>query len=105
MEYKIEGRQINLAEEKYWILSGELNNYSIEQLSQAITDMEKVFNGVYPSSSFYGEVVFCVEYDKDLAKIEYYNDYVGEEPTIEIYNMLKSYRDKLMDYENENNIS
>jgi hypothetical protein len=105
MEYTIEGRQISLAEKKYWIFSGELNNYSIEQLNQSIIDMENVFNDKYPSSSFYGEVVFCVEYDKSLAKIEYYSDFIGEEPTIEIYNMLKAYRDKLKDYEKENTIS
>jgi hypothetical protein len=101
MEYKIEGKQINLAEKKYWIFSGELNNYSIGQLTQTIRDMENVFNGVYSSSSFYGEVVFCVEYDKDLAKIEYYNEYIGEESTLEIYNMLKEYRDSLLNYNDE----
>ncbi|MCH4830024.1 MULTISPECIES: hypothetical protein [Flavobacterium] len=104
MEYTIVNRQINISDKKYWILSGELNNYTIKQLNQTISDMEDVFNGKYPSSSFYGEVVFCVEYDKSKAKIEYYSEYVSEEPTLDIYNMLKDFRDKLIKYESEQNI-
>jgi|GEM_PF-3773998 len=95
MKYKIINKQISLADNKYWILSGELNNYSIEQLNETLSDMENVFDGKYTISSFYGSVVFCVEYDKNIAKIEYYDEYIGEEPTIEIYNMLKNFREKL----------
>ncbi len=101
MQYKIDHKQLSISDDKYWILSGELNKYSVQELEQAILDMENVFNDKYSASSFYGEVVFCVEYNKDIAKIEYYSEYVGEEPTLEIYNMLKAYRDKLKDYENE----
>lgn len=95
IKYEIINKQISLADNKYWILSGELNNYSVEQLNETLTEMENVFNGKYVSSSFYGNVVFCVEYNKDFAKIEYYDEYIGEESTIEIYKMLKNFRDRL----------
>jgi hypothetical protein len=42
---------------------------------------------------------------KEIATLEYHGKFVAEIPTIEILNMLKAYRDKLKDYENENTIS
>lgn len=99
LEYKIEGRQITLLENKYWIFSGELNKYGIDQLNEVIRDIENVFENKYTSSSFVGEVVFTVEFNKDVSKIEYYSEAIGEEPTIDIYNMLKDFRYKLIEYE------
>ena len=98
MEYKINGRQITLFDNKYWIFSGELNNYNLEQLNEAIENIENVFKGHYQASSFFGDVVFTVEFDNEMSRIAYYDELVCEEPTIEIYNMLKDYRAKLIEY-------
>jgi hypothetical protein len=92
MNYTIKNKQIIISENKYWLFSGELNNFTVEQLNQTIADMENILDNKYGSSSFYGEVVFCVEYDKNTAKIEYYNEHIGVEPTIEASNFLRIFR-------------
>lgn len=92
MEYKIEDGKVEISNEKYWIFSGELNNYSLDQLNTVINEIQDVIGGKYEFSSFCGDVVFTVEYNKSSAKIEYYNDSIGEEDTMDILTMLEDLR-------------
>ena len=84
---------------KYTTLFTEIHKLPLVELNKIIADIENVFNGKYKVSSFCGDVVSTVEFDKDISRIEYYSETIGEEPTIDIYNMLKAYRDKLVEYQ------
>lgn len=86
-------------EEKYRVLLDEIMAMHLSQLNEAISGMEAVFSGKWLVNSFCGQHMACVEYGKQNAKITYFDELIGEEPTVEIYNMLKAYRDKLKEYE------
>lgn len=94
MDYIIDNGVITLKEKKYWILSGELNNFNIEELNDIIDDFENVIRDEYQESSF-SENVVVVSFNRDVAIIEDYDNVLGKEPTQEIYEMLKAYRDAL----------
>lgn len=98
MRYIIEEKGITLLDEKYWILSGELNSYSVDELNDILLDIENVFNGKNHESSFSNNVAI-VSFTKDKSKIEYFGDFIGEEPTNDIYEMIKNYRDARLAYE------
>lgn len=89
MKYTIDNHgKIELEDKKYWILSGELNNFNVTDLSEILRDMENVILGKYESSSF-SENVIVVNFDRSIAKIEGYDGIIGEESTENIYKMLK----------------
>lgn len=94
MKYKIENGGIFLEDEKYCILSTELNHFNIEILDSIIRDMENVLNGIYEASSF-SDIVSIVSFDRDSSTIEDYENIIGEESTIDIYNMLLEFRKEL----------
>ncbi|HEY9007693.1 MAG TPA: hypothetical protein VIM75_16250 [Ohtaekwangia sp.] len=98
MRYITEAAKITLLDEKYWILSSELNNYNIEELNDILLDIENVFNEEYHESSFSNNVA-VVSFTKEKSKIEYYGDFVGEESTNDIYEMIKNYRDARLAYD------
>ncbi|MCR6641670.1 MAG: hypothetical protein NVV82_22435 [Sporocytophaga sp.] len=99
MKYEINSNgQIRLENEKYWILSGELNNFNREELSNILTDIENVLNGKYENSSFSKNVI-VVGFDKDIAQIEDFDGVIGEESTEDIYKMLKEWLFILQDRE------
>jgi hypothetical protein len=98
MRYIIEETRITILDEKYWILSGELNNYGVDELNDILLDIENIFNGKYHESSFSNNVAI-VSFTKEKSKIEYYGDFVGEESTNDIYEMIKSYRDARLAYD------
>ena len=101
MKYIINNKgQIKLEDEKYWMLSGELNNFNRNDLSEILADMENVISGKYESSSF-SENVVIVDFDKNIAKIEDYEGIIGEELTENIYKMLKEWYSFLEGQENQ----
>ena len=91
MKYSIDDNgQIKLEDEKYWILSGELNNFNMNDLSEILVDIENVVSGKYEGSSFSDNVI-VVGFDRSIAKIEGYDGIIGEESTESIYKMLKEW--------------
>ena len=74
-------------------------NLPLASLDDVIEGFENVFNGKYDANSFSGQHMASVDYDRETAKISHFDELVGTEPTIEIYNMLRAYRDKLIEYE------
>jgi hypothetical protein len=97
MEHYFEGKNLNISNNKYWILSSEISGLSSTQLMDAISDMESVFNGKWMVNTFCGQHMSCVEHNKDTARITYFDEFIGEESTKEIYNMLKEYKDRLIE--------
>lgn len=100
MKYKVKPFLIDL-ENKYGVLFDEIMAMSMDELNGVIEGIENVFNGNWLSNSFSGQHMAIVDYNKEMARIKHFDEEIGEEPTIEIYNMLKAYRDKLKEYENE----
>jgi len=93
MKYSIDSKgQIALENKKYWILSGELNNFSRDDLEDIIQDFENVFQGKYEESSF-SQNVAIVSFTKENTTIEDYDGVLGQESSLEIYNMLKIFLD------------
>lgn len=99
MNYIIKPFLLDL-DNKYGVLFDEIMSMSLTQLDEIIIGLEAVFNGKWSANSFSGHHMSIVNYDKRVAKIGYFDELIGEEPTIEIYNMLKAYRDKRREYEN-----
>ncbi len=98
MKYKIRP-YIHNEDEKYLTLFTEIHKLSLDELNSVLKDMENVFSGQYSVSCINGVVVSSIEFDRENSKILYYDDLIGEEPTMEIYNMLKDYRDAIIKYE------
>lgn len=98
MDYSIRP-YIHNEDPRYVTLFTEIHKLSLIELNKIISDFESVFSGKYGASSFSGEVVFTVEFDKDAAKIVYLGDLIGIEPSIDIYNMLKAYRNRIVEYD------
>jgi hypothetical protein len=100
MKFKIKP-YIIIDNENYQTLITEIMNFSLDVLNGIIIDFENVFNGKYEASSFCGQHMAIVDFDNKIAKISYFDELIGEESTVDIYNMLRTYRDKLIEYENE----
>jgi hypothetical protein len=67
-----------------------------------LNEMEKVMFGELEESSVYGNICTIINFNKDKAKIFYYSDtYVGEESTIDIYNILKIMLEKKIENREE----
>jgi hypothetical protein len=103
MEYRIKPMLISNSK-NYNVLFDEIMAMPLSQIIDVIEGMENVFNGKWQSNSFCGQHMAVVDYDKERARISNFEELIGEEPTIEIYNMLTAYRDKLQDYQNVRNI-
>jgi hypothetical protein len=96
--------QIIFENKEFWIFNSEIYDMSFSMIQDGIESCRIVMSGEYSEMSWGLEVSeFLIH--KETTILEYHGKFVAEIPTIEIYNMLKSYRDKLQDYENENNIS
>ncbi|MBB6460303.1 hypothetical protein [Flammeovirga kamogawensis] len=101
MKYTIDDNgQIKLEDKKYWILSGELNNFNINDLLEILVDIENVVSGKYEGSSFSDNVI-VVNFDRSIAKIEGYDGVIGEESTENIYKMLKEWYTILKEKEDQ----
>ncbi len=102
MKYKVKPMLIP-DNENYRILCDEIMQFKLIELNQILEGFDKVFNGSYSANSFSGNHMAVVDYDTNLAKISHFDDVIGEEPTIDIYNMLKEYRDRIIESENKQN--
>jgi hypothetical protein len=80
----------------YGILFDEIMSLSLDSISEVIEDMENVFSGKYNMSSFSGNLAI-VDFDNTIAKINHFDELIGEEPVVDIYNMLVSYHKILIE--------
>ncbi len=87
-----------------WIFNNEILDMPFSMIEDGIESCRRVMSEEYPEMAW-GLEVSELSIHKETSTLEYHGKFVAEIPTVEIYNMLKAYRDKLRDYENENNIS
>jgi hypothetical protein len=83
-----------------WIFIGEINQMPFSMIEDGMESCRKVMAGEYPEMSWGFEVFELIIHEK-TSILEYNGDFITEIPTIEIYNMLIKYRDKLRDYQAE----
>ncbi|RZS92435.1 hypothetical protein [Aquimarina brevivitae] len=88
MNYKINKEGIISLEHRYWILSGELNDFSISELDTIIKDMNNVLEGKYSSSSFSKNII-TVNFDNQKVIIEDLDKVIGEEKTTLFFKAIK----------------
>jgi hypothetical protein len=103
MKFYIKPR-LYLIEQDLWLFSDEIHQMPFSMIEDGIESCRRVISEEYLEMSWGMEVSELLIH-KETSTLEYHGKFVADIPTIEIYNMLKAYRDKLKDYENENNIS
>lgn len=89
-----------LVDQKFWTLSGELNDLSLAELQDIIDSCFYVINNE-GQELYWGWHISSLEMRKEITILSYNKQIIAKIPTTELYNMLKAYRDKLDDYENE----
>lgn len=82
---------------QYSVLFDEIMMMNLSQLEAVITDMKAVLEGRSVKNRFTGEVVSVCKYDPHKASIYVYDELVGEESTADLYQILTTYRSKLLD--------
>jgi hypothetical protein len=102
--FKIKPYIDSVDNQKFGILISEIYQMPFSMIEDGIESCRRVMSEEYPEMSWGLEVSELLIH-KETSTLEYHGKFVADIPTIEIYNMLKAYRDKLKDYENENNIS
>lgn len=83
-----------------WIFIGETNQMPFSMIEDGIETCRRVIDGEYTEMSWGLEVAELLIHQK-TSTLEYNGDFIAEIPTLEIYNMLITYRDKLKDYNTE----
>ena len=83
-----------------WIFIGEINQMSFSMIEDGIESCRKVMAGEYPEM-YWGLEVSELLIHQETSTLEYNGDFIAEILTLEIYNMLIKYRNKLKDYEQE----
>ena len=103
LKYKIKPT-ITFENKELWIFNSELLQMDIQLIQDGIDSCQLTIEEKNIGLSW-GLEVSELKIGKEISILTYHGKFVAEIPTIEIYNMLKAYRDKLKDYENENNTS
>ena len=104
MKYKVKP-YIQVDKIEYQTLITEIMNLSLEEINFIIEDMNNVFAGKYAASSFSGQHMAIVDFNRDIATIRYFDDLIGKESTLDVYNMLKSYQRILIECNNIGDVS
>lgn len=99
LKYKIKPTII-FENKELWIFNSEILNMDLSQIQDGINSCQLIMDEKYPEMSWGLEVSELLIH-KETSRLEYHGEFVMEIPTAEIYNMLKSYRDKLVEYEND----
>ena len=86
-----------------WIFNNEILDMPFSMIEDGIESCRRVMSEEYPEMSW-GLEVSEILIHKETSILEYHGKFVAEILTIEIYNMLKQYRNKLQEYENESPI-
>lgn len=82
----------------------EIHQMPFPMIEDGIESCRRVISGEYPEMSWGLEVSELLIH-KEISTLEYHGKFVAEIPTVDIYNMLKEYRDKLKEYEDTNSSS
>jgi hypothetical protein len=81
----------------------EIHQQSLSELQDIVESCENVMNNK-GKELYWGWHVSSLDMKHETTTLSYNSQTEIEIPTIDIYNMLKAYRDKLIDYEKENNL-
>jgi len=104
IKYYIKPR-LYLVDQNLWIFSDEIHQLSLSELQDIIDSCEDVMINKDDKELYWGWHVSSLDMKKETTTLSYNNQFEMEIPTIEIYNILKAYRNKLNEYENEGLIS
>jgi hypothetical protein len=102
IKYCIKPR-LYLENQELWCFSDEIHQLNLSELQDIIDSCEDVMKNE-GKELYWGWHVSSLDMRKETTKLSYNNELQSEIPTIEIYNMLKAYKDKLKDYEKESPI-
>jgi hypothetical protein len=102
IEYYIKPR-LYLSDQKLWCFSDEINQLDIAEIQNIIDSCSVVMDNK-SNELYWGWHISSLGMKKETTTLSYNNDFVAEMSTIEIYNMLRLYRDKLQDYENKQSL-
>ena len=90
--------RLYLINKKLWIFSDEIQDMTLSAIKDGVDSCEDVMNDVEPWLSWWGDIS-KLKIKKESCVLEYHGEFVAEFPTVEIYEMLKAYRDALIEYE------
>lgn len=102
MKYSVRPYIYN-TEEKYTTFLSEIHQLSFSELNDIIENLYGVRNGSHETSDWKG-TVSSLDMRKEISHLSYRNVFMADIPTIELYNMLKAYRDKWLEYENKEEV-
>jgi len=95
MKYKIDD-QILIENPSYGALGDDFSFKEIEALNIILNKLEMVLAGNSEMESIYGEMCYRIDVSKELGSIYCYNEFLGKEPTSEIYKMIKEYKNSII---------
>ena len=87
-------------EETYRMLLVEIHQLTVDEINDIIDSCSMVMKGI-ENELYWGWHVSSLDMWKETTRLSYNDSFVTEIPTAEIYNMLVIYRDRLIEYENE----
>ena len=91
-------------EEIYSLLLMELNQLDMDDINDIIDSCNEVMNGKQ-DELYWGWDISELDMGKENTRLSYNSKFITEIPTIEVYNMLKEYRARMLEYENEQKTS
>jgi hypothetical protein len=92
MKYKLLVKRpfLNTINDEYGTFIDDFLSLDCNSIIYWLNEMDLVLNGNKEESSIYGNICTIINFNRETAKIYYYSDtYIGKEPTIDIYNILK----------------
>lgn len=102
MKYIIEN-QIIIDDPKYGALGDDFSFTEIEALDFIIKKIEAVVTGESNEETIFGIMCYQINLSPELSSIYCYDEFLGEEPTSEIYTMFKEYKTSLIHIDNTSN--
>jgi len=88
--------------EAYGALGDDFSNLDSHTLKILVSDALKVLNGESTQKDIGGYVCYWISMTKNLSEIYCYNEKLGEEATIDIFNMLTALANQIELYESGN---
>lgn len=98
--FKIKPSIISIDNLKFGTFISEIYQMPFSLIEDGIISCEKVMQGEYSEMSWGLEVSELLIHN-EMSTLEYHGNFVAEIPTKEIYELLKSYREKLIEFEKE----
>lgn len=94
MEYKIQN-QIIINKPDYGALGDDFSFEEMEAVDIIVMKIERILNENAEIENIYGKMCYRIQIEKEISKIYCENDFLGEEFSIDIYNMFLDYRESL----------